>query len=563
MASKKLKEKYLQEKGKNITWSGIPLETCYGPEDVKGIDYEEKVGNPGEFPFTRGIYENMYRGRVWSQRQITGCSTPKLTNERFKLLIKQGETAINMIGDQPTMNVIDSDHPWAEGSVGRSGVPICSIKDMWNVMDDIPLDEISTMLTLATPVSFPSYLLLADKHGIPYSKLRVTMFAHPPSATAPVCMYGGRERYDNRLARDLENRWIRYIDRLEFAAKYLPKSYPTNHNAYNIRETGVGAVEEVAWIFANAFEAYDRLVERDVDIDRIAPKVSFTFSVMIDIFEEAAKFRAARRIYARTMKERYGARDPKSMKLKFHVNTAGVMMQRPQAILNIVRASYGALAAVLGGTQSLQVASYDEPIAIPTDKAATIALRTQQILANETGVTGVADPLGGSYYVENLTAKLEEEIQKIIDKIDEMGGMTAAVNKGYIDSELQKAWFNRQKEVEDKEKIVVGVNEYIIPEEEDEEVIAYHHQVDWELIQAHTESVIELKRTRDQNKARRALENLMRSYDKPESRDITERIELEKEACASYCTTGEIGGAFRMAAGLPYDPMGVIEYPFK
>ena len=563
MTTKSLKESYLQKSGSSKTWSGIPLKIFYGPEDVKGSDYAEKLGNPGEYPFARGIYETMYRGRVWSHRQITGCSTPRLTNERFRLLIEQGETAINMIGDQPTMNSIDSDHPWAEGSVGRSGVPICSMKDMWTVMDGIPLDEVSTMLTLATPVAFPSYLLLADKQDIPYSKLRITMFAHPPSATAPVCMYGGRERYNQQLARDLENRWIRYIDRLEFAAKYLPKSYPTNHNAYNIRETGVGAVEEVAWILANAFEAYDRVVERGIDIDQVAPKVSFTFSVMIDIFEEAAKFRAARRIYARTMKERYGAKDPSSMKLKFHVNTAGVMMQRPQAILNIVRASYGALAAVLGGTQSLQVASYDEPIAIPTDKAATIALRTQQILATETGVTGVADPLGGSYYIESLTDKLEDEIQKVIVKINEIGGMTAAVTKGYIDGELQKAWLNHQKEVENKEKIVVGVNEYIIPEEEDEEVIAYHHEVDWQLVQAHIDSVLELKKTRDNNKARKALENLMRSYEKPASRDITERIQLEKEACASYCTTGEISGAFRMAAGLPYDPMGVIDYPFK
>jgi len=558
MTDKRLKDSYFEKGRRNTTWSGIPLETSYGPEDVKGINYEEAIGSPGEYPYKRGIYEDMYRGRLWSRREITGCSTPKLTNERFKMLLSEGETAINMIGDQPTMISLDSDHPWAEGSVGRSGVPVCSINDMWTILDGIPLNEVSTMLTLGTPVAFPSYLLLADKLGIPYSELRVTSFAHPPALGAPVCLYGPRKNHAHQLLRQQRGH-KEFIDKLEFAARYLPKSYPTNFNAYIIRETGVGAAEEVAWIFANAFDAFRMLTERGVDIDLVAPKVSFTISAMIDLFEEAAKFRAARRIWARTLKERFGAKDPRSMRVKFHTNTAGVIMERQQALINITRAAYAALAAVLGGTQSLQIASYDEPIAIPTEKAATIALRTQQILAYETGATGVADPLGGSYYVESLTSKLEEEIQSIIDTIEEKGGMAAAVASGYIDQEMEKAWVKYQREVEEKERIVVGVNEFVVPEEEDEEVVAYHEQVDQELVQRHIDSVRELKKTRNQTKARRALEDLRRAIENEEGN----LIEREKECCQAYCTTSEISGVKRMASGLPYDPMEVLEYPFK
>lgn len=558
MVNKSLKESYFEKGGRNTTWSGIPLKTSYGPGDIEEISYEEAVGNPGEYPYKRGIYEDMYRGRLWSRREITGCSTPKLTNERFKMLLKEGETAINIICDQPTQTGLDSDHPWAEGSVGRAGVPICSIDDMWAIMDGLPLNEVSTMFSLSTPVAFPSYLLLADKLGIPYSELRVTSFAHPPASSAPVCLYGPRTDRAQELLRQ-ERGHKEFLDKLEFAAKYLPKSYPTNFNGYNIRETGVGAAEEVAWVFANAFDAFQRLTERGVDIDLVAPKVSFTFSVMIDIFEEVAKFRAARRIWARTLKDKFGAKNPRSMRMKYHTNTAGVMMERQQAIINIVRAAYGGLAAILGGTQSLQIASYDEAIAIPTDKAATIALRTQQILAYETGVAGVADPLGGSYYVESLTSKLEEEIQSIIDTIEAKGGMSAAVASGYIDQEMEKAWIKRQREVEDKERIIVGVNEFVVPEEEDEEVVAYHQEVDQELVERHVDSVREMKKTRDQARTQRALEDLRRAIESEEGN----LIEREKECCLAYCTTAEISGVKRMAVGLPYDPIGVLEFPFK
>jgi methylmalonyl-CoA mutase N-terminal domain/subunit len=300
------------------------------------------------------------------------------------------------------------------------------------------------------------------------------------------------------------------------------------------------------------------LTKRGMDIDRIAPKVSFTFSAMIDLFEEIVKFRAARRVWARNLKDRFGAADPRSLKLKFHVNTAGIMMERQQPTINIIRAAYGALAAVLGGTQSLQVAGYDEAIAIPTEEAATIALRTQQILAYETGVTSTADPLGGSYYIESLTDKMDEEMQKVIDNIEGMGGMSAAVISGYIDREMEKGWLKVQQELEDKKRIIVGVNEFTIPEEEDADVEAYHHQVDFDLVNRYIEDLKEFKRTRSQTVAKNALEALQKAI-KDEDPEI---LRFEMECCKAGCTTGEVAGVRRLGVGLPYDPMGVLEYPF-
>ncbi len=564
---------YFERAERQETWSGIPVKAVYTPNDVTDVKYAQRIGDPGHYPFTRGIYGDMYRGRLWSRRQITGCSTPKLTNERLRYLISQGENAINVICDQPTQIQIDSDHPWAEGSVGRAGVPINTMQDVWAIMDGIRLDETSTMLTAHSPITFPSYLLLADRQGIAYSELRVSGVITPPTVSAPVCLYGGRLAADQQgipwtavgsqdgsdlLSAVQQKRMKEFADKLEFMVKNCDKMYPANFNGYIIRETGVGAAEEVAWEFARAFEAFDMLTKRGVDIDQIAPKVSFTFSAMIDLFEEIVKFRVARKVWARNLKERFGATAPRSLQLKFHVNTAGVMMERQQPVINIVRAAYGALAAVLGGTQSLQVAGYDEAIAIPTEEAATIALRTQQILAYETGVATVADPLGGSYYVESLTEKMDEDVQKIIDTIEGMGGMTAAVTSGYIDREMERAWLKYQQEVEDKKRIIVGVNEFTIPEEEDVDVEAYHHQVDFDLVSRYMDDLKELKRTRSQTKGRKALENLRRAVEAGDP----EILRFEMECCKANCTTGEVAGVKRLGVGLAYDPMGVLEYPF-
>ena len=563
---------YFEKAKRDETWSGIPVKPGYTPDDVKEIEYSERISDPGKYPYTRGIYENMYRGRLWSRRQITGCSTPKLTNERLKYLISNGESAINIICDQPTQIQIDSDHPWAEGSVGRSGTPISTMQDVWTIMDGIRLDETSTMLTAHSPLTLPSYMLLAEKQGVPYSELRVSGVITPPTVSAPVCLYGGRlsadqqgipwstvvTQGDNELLYTVQQKRMKeFADKLEFIIKNCDKMYPANFNGYIIREVGVGAAEEIAWEFARALESFDMLTKRGMDINLIAQKVSFTFSAMIDIFEEAVKFRAARRVWARNLKKRFGATDPRALWLKFHVNTAGVMMERQQPIINIVRAAYGALAAVLGGTQSLQVAGYDEAIAIPTEEAATIALRTQQILAYETGVATVADPLGGSYFIESLTEKMDEKIQQIIDDIDGMGGMTKAVINGYIDREMERAWLKYQKELEEKKRIVVGVNEFTIPAEEDADVEAYHHQVDFDLVHRYIEELKDFKRTRSRTKVKKALENLRRAVETSDP----EILFFEMECCKANCTTGEVGGAKRLGVGLPYDPMGVLEYP--
>jgi len=563
---------YFEKSQRDETWSGMPVKPLYNPDDIKDIDYEDRIADPGHFPYTRGIYEDMYRGRLWSRRQITGCSTPKLTNERLKYLISHGESAINVICDQPTQIQIDSDHPWAEGSVGRAGTPINTIHDVWTIMDGIRLDKTSTMLTAHSPLTLPSYLLLADHQGVPYSELRVSGVVTPPTVSAPVCLYGGRLSADQQgipwsevdsqktgsLSSVQHKRMKEFADKLEFIIRNCDKMYPANFNGYIIRETGVGAAEEIAWEFARAFEAFEMLTARGLDIDQIAPKVSFTFSSMIDILEEVVKFRAARRVWARNLKEKFGAKDPRSLKMKFHVNTAGVMMERQQPIINIIRAAFGALAAVLGGTQSLQVAGYDEAIAIPTEEAATIALRTQQILAYETGVTSVADPLGGSFYIESLTERMDEKMQTIIDTIEKMGGLSTAVVNGYIDREMEKAWLKVQQELEDKKRIIVGVNEFTIPEEEEPEVEVYHHKVDFDLVQKYIDDLKEFKRNRDISKVKSALDNLRNAIDR-EDKDI---LRYEMECCKAECTTGEVAGVRRMGVGLPYDPMGVIEYPF-
>lgn len=552
-ADAKIKEGYFEKTKSSHTWSGIPIKQVYKPEDLKKIEYERDLGDPGEYPYTRGVYSNMYRGRLWSRRLITGCPTPALTNERFKLLLREGETAINMICDQPTQIGMDSDHPLAAGAVGCAGVPICTMNDMFTIMDGIPLNQISAMLTAATPIAFPSYLLLAKKMGIPFSELRGTGAVAPPTMSAPVCMYGGREWHFSSARGELGE----FVAEMEWVAKNVPKWNPVNLNSYIIRETGVNAAQEMAFVLANAFDILRVAYDNGVDVDLIASKLSFTCSAMIDIFEEVAKFRAGRMIWAKTLKEKFGVKDPKAMRMKMHVNTGGSLMQRQQAINNIARGAYAALAAVLGGCQSMQIASYDEPIAIPTEEAATIALRTEQILAFETGVASVADPLGGSYYIENLTEKMREEIQNIINEIEEIGGLEKAVRNGWIDQQMEKAWMSYQNEIESKDKIVVGVNEFVIPEEEDLEVPVY--DVDQNAVQQYVEDLKEIKKTRSQSQVKKALEDLRRAAEKGDENLIPYKL----ECCEAGATTAELRGTIRIARGLPYDPMGVLDYPFK
>lgn len=547
----KIGEMYFEKGRRTQTWSGIPVNQVYRPEDVQGVNYAEDMGDPGEYPFTRGVYSDMYRGRLFSRRLITGCPTPALTNERLKLLVKEGESALNIIHDQPTAIGLDSDHPLAKGSVGCAGVPICTMQDMFTTLDGLPLDQISIMLTLLSPLAFPSVLLLAEKTGVDWSCLRGTSPLMGPGLTAPVCMYGGRQWF-----LDMRTDPGAYFAEIEWVAKNVPHWNSVNYNSYNIRETGVSAPQEMAFILANVFETLQMAVECEADVDLVASQTTFTCSAMIDILEEAAKFRAARRIWARSLKEKFGVSNPKAMRMKVHVNTAGSLMEYPQARINLIRGAYAALGAVFGGIQSLQIASYDEPIAIPTEEAAVMALRTEQILTYETGLTNVADPLGGSYYVEALTDKLEEEMMGIIEEIEGLGGMTAAVENGWVDKQVEGEWMRRQQELENKERITVGVNEFVVPEEGDQEVPVY--KVDQEAVERHVEELKILKKNRSQGRVTKALDDCRRLIEKGGENPIP----CLMECCKAQATSAEVLGAMRMGKGLPYDPMGILEYPF-
>jgi methylmalonyl-CoA mutase N-terminal domain/subunit len=548
----KVAERYLAHTRRSTTASGIPVKPIYHPEDVKDLDYEKDLGEPGEFPFTRGTYADMYRGRLFSMRLITGCPTPKLTNERFGMLLTEGESAINIIGDQPTMMCFDVDHPRAEGGVGLTGCPICTPNDMATVLDGLPLDQLSVMLSLGTPIALPSLLVTAEKRGVPFEKLRGTNPIMGPGVCPNVCNYGGGlDYYDAHIMKSEA-----FFKTMEWMAEHTPRINAANYNSYNIREWGVNAAQEIGFLLAQVFESFKMAEECGADKETFARKISFTCSVMIDIFEEVAKFRAARRIYARTLKERFKIDNPKCYRMKIHVNTGGSLMEGPQAKVNIVRGAYAALAAALGGIQSMQIASYDEPIAIPTDESATMALRTEQVLAHETNISSVVDPLAGSYYMESLTDQMEAEIQKIIDDIESRGGMTHCVRTGWIEQEMEKEALRRQEELETKQRVVVGVNEYIVPPEEDEVVAAY--EIDRKAVEAYVKEVREFKKNRHTQPLKEALESLRRIREEGKETPIPYLM----ECCRAGATTGEVFGIYRMSAGLSYDQWGQLEYPF-
>ena len=552
-ALERIAETYLKGAAKTHTPSGIELKHVYRPEDTKGLNYDESLGNPGEYPFTRGVYEDMYRGRLFSMRLITGCPTPQLTNERFKLLLTEGESAINIIGDHPTQIGIDPDHPRAKGGVGLTGVPVCTYHDMDVIMDGIPMDQVSTMLSLTTPIALPAYLCIAEDRDIPFETLRGTNPLIGPGLYPPVCNY-----LDTRRSKEYDALLLRpeaFFDQIEWLAATVPKFNPVNLNAYNIRESGVNAVQEIAFIMAVAFEALKMAEECGADKELIARKTTFTLNAQIDLFEEVAKFRAARRIYAQTLKNRFKIENPKALKMKFHVNTGGSLMEHPQAKINVVRGAYAALAAVLGGAQSLQIAAYDEPISIPTDEGATMALRTEQILAHETGVTSVVDPLAGSYYVETLTNRILEQIKETIDEIEGRGGMSAVVRSGWLDQQMEKESLRRQREIETRERIVVGANEYAVSSGEDDMVPNY--EVDSDAVDAYVSEIVAFKASRDVQALREALETVRKVIEEGKHTPIPYIM----KAIRAGATTGEVAGMFRMARGYAYDPFDEVQCP--
>jgi methylmalonyl-CoA mutase N-terminal domain/subunit len=446
------------------TLSGIKLKEFYSPEDVKVDEsyYKEKLGHPGEFPFTRGIHKNMYRGKLWTIRQFSGFGRAEDTNKRWKFLLEQGQTGLSTAFDMPTLMGLDSDHPLAEGEVGVEGVAIDTLADLEKLFDGIPLDKISVSFTINAPAIwlYSLYLCLAEKRGIDTKILRGTI--------------------QNDILKEYhaQNEWVfppepsvkLIVDMFEYSASHTPKFNIISVSGYHIREAGSDAIQELAFTLADGFAYVEACIQRGLDVDTFAPMISFFFNCHIDFFEEIAKFRAARRIWAKYMREKYNAKNPRSLFLRFHTQTAGCSLTAQQPEVNIIRTTIEALAAVLGGTQSLHTNSFDEAICLPSELAARVAVRTQQVIAYESGVASVADPLAGSFYVEWLTNKMEEEAEKYFEKILKMGngsfyqGVLEGIRNGFFRKEIARASFEFQSKVERRERIIIGVNAF---EEED------------------------------------------------------------------------------------------------
>ncbi len=470
---------------KYTTVSGKPIDPLYTPENLDGNEFLDDIGFPGQYPYTRGIHSTGYRGKTWTMRQFAGFGTPEDTNERFKYLLAHGQTGLSVAFDLPTLMGYDSDDEISKGEVGICGVAISSLKDMETLFDGIPLDKVSTSMTINSPAAmiYAFYLAVAKKQGVPFNQLRGTLqndilkeyiaqkeFIYPPEPSMRII-----------------------TDMIEFSTKEVPQFNPVSVSGYHIREAGSTSVQELAYTLADGFAYIEAAIERGMDIDSFAPRISFFFNSHLDFFEEIAKFRAARRIYAKRMKEKYGAKNPRSWWMRFHTQTAGCTLTAQQPENNIVRTAFQALAAVLGGTQSLHTNSMDETLALPSEKAVKIALRTQQLLAYETGVTNTVDPLGGSYFVESLTDKMEKEAEQIFAEIDSLGGVIPAIDAGYFQKEIADAAYRYQLELDNKEKFMVGVNEFI---DEKEELDIPLLQISPEVENKQREQLIKLKENR-------------------------------------------------------------------
>ena len=433
--------------------SGRPLQPLYTPEDLAGLDFESDLGYPGEYPFTRGVHPSMYRGKLWTMRQFSGMGTPEQTNERYKFLLARGQTGLSVAFDNPTLYGRDSDHALSVGEVGKTGVAVDTVEDMERLFRDIPLEDVSTSMTINAPAAwiFAMFLANAENRGIPFPKLRGTL--------------------QNDILKEYiaQKEWIfppephlRLItDLMAFCADHVPQWNTISISGYHIREAGSTAAQELAFTLADGMAYVEHALQAGQDIDDFAPRLSFFFNSHLDFFEEIAKLRAARRIWARTMKEKYRAKNPRSWLCRFHVQTAGCSLTAQQPEINVIRTALEALAGVLGGCQSLHTNSLDEALALPSEKAVEIALRTQQIIAFESGVANVIDPLGGSYYIEKLTGELEEEAERYFRKIEELGGVVKAIEQGFFQREITRAAYEYQMALSRRKKIVVGVNEFV------------------------------------------------------------------------------------------------------
>jgi len=514
------------------TLSGESLQPLYYP-DKPSDDYLEKLGFPGQFPYTRGVHANMYRGKLWTKRQFSGFGTPEETNSRYHSLLNKGQTGLSVAYDMPTLMGYDPDHPWSKGEVGKCGVNVASIKDMEQLFKDINLGEISVSQTINGPamILLAFYIAVAENQGVPLANLRGTL--------------------QNDILKEFiaQKEWIfppqpsmRIItDMMAFCSEHMPQFNTISISGYHIREAGSTAVQELAFTLADGFAYVEHAMAAGLDIDSFAPRLSFFFNSHLDFFEEIAKYRAARRIWAKRMKNKYGANNPRSWKLRFHAQTAGCSLTAQQPENNVARTGFQALAAVLGGTQSLHTNSMDETLALPTEKAAEIALRTQQLIAFETGVANVADPLGGSWFVESLTDHMETEAEKYFEEIENLGGVIPAIEKGYFQREIAYAASEYQQKIDEKELIHVGVNDFI---KEDEEIEIPLLEIGDEAENIQIESLTKLRKERDENMVQKALSRIQEAC--VNSDNIMPPI---IEASKAFATMGEIVVAMKAEFG--------------
>jgi methylmalonyl-CoA mutase, N-terminal domain len=514
------------------TISGLENEPLYTAEDVE-VDHDRDLGYPGVFPFTRGVYPSMYRGRLWTMRQFAGFGTAEETNERFRYLLEHGQTGLSTAFDMPTLMGYDSDHPRSLGEVGREGVAIDSLADTETLFQGIPLGEVSTSMTINSPAAMmlAFYICVAEQQGVPRAELRGTI------QTDILKEYIAQKEWifppepSMRLVTDM----------VQFCSEELPRWHPISISGYHIREAGSNAVQELAFTLANGFAYVDAAIERGLDVDDFAPRLSFFFNAHLDFFEEIAKYRAARRIWARELRDRYGAKNPRSWLMRFHTQTAGVSLTAQQPEVNIVRTALEALAAVLGGTQSLHTNSFDEALALPTENAVRLALRTQQVIAHETGVVNTIDPLGGSYYVEDLTNRLEAEAYDYFDRIEKLGGVVPAIKENFFQREIAEASFRYQAEVEAKQRIIVGVNRYEL-EDEPIEIL----KIDPALEGQQIERVQALRARRDSAQVEAGLARLKEGA----AREDVNLMPALVEAARDYATLGEMCDALREVWGV-------------
>ena len=529
------KKRKKKKKFKNL--SNQKIKRLYIPSDIKKTNYQKEIGLPGEYPFTRGIYPTMYRGKLWTMRQFAGLASAEETNKRFKYLLKHGQMGLSVAFDLPTLMGCDSDDPLSAGEVGWCGVAIDTLKDMETLFDGIPLGEVTTSMTINAPaaVLFAMYIVTAMKQGVKLKNL------------------GGTIQNDILKEFIAQKEWIyppephlKFItDTIIYSSKHMPKWHPISISGYHIREAGSTAVQELAFTLYNGLTYVEEVVKAGLKIDEFAPRLSFFFNSHNDFFEEIAKFRAARRIWAKEIKKRYNPKKPESYALRFHTQTAGCSLVSQQPYNNIVRVAIQGLAGVLGGTQSLHTDSMDETFATPTEKAATIALRTQQIIAHESGVANTIDPLGGSYYVESLTNQMEGEAYKYFKKLDSMGGMTAAIKKGFPQKEIHEAAYSYQKEIDKKERIIVGLNDFISEEEYPVETL----KIDSLIEKRQIERLTRVKKERENRKVEKTLEDLKKKAEKRENimPPIIEAVKL-------YVTVGEICSALKGVYGTYKEP---------